>query len=79
MYSGSSVNIECDSDSERITYDNHDDDATDFVVTVRCLPNEEFDLPEDGLPECKAWCPAEKPTPPPETGLQLLPEHNNDK
>ena len=28
-------------------------------------------LPVDDLPECKAWCPAQKPNPPNNTGLTI--------
>ena len=40
------------------------------MISVLCKPDTNFDLiPVDDLPECKAWCPAEKANPPNETGL----------
>ena len=40
------------------------------MISVLCKPDTNFDLIHvDDLPECKAWCPAEKANPPNETGL----------
>ena len=45
-------------------------DPNDYMISVLCKPDTNFDLiPVDDLPECKAWCPAEKANPPNETGL----------
>ena len=42
------------------------------MISVLCKPDTNFDLmPVDDLPECKAWCPAQKPNPPNKTGLGL--------
>ena len=53
-------------------------DPSDFLLTVLCKPNTNYQLPKvDDLPECKAWCPGEKPMPPNKTGLVLSEDHDN--
>lgn len=68
---GSTVNLFCEMPNERITSDTFDDDPLDYYMTIRCGLDEKFDLPVKGFPECKSWCPSEKPSPPEETGLYL--------
>ena len=58
---GSTVNLFCEDNSTRITKDIWDDDPYDFNMTVLCKPDNLFNLLEDNFPECKAWCPSEKP------------------
>ena len=76
---GSSVNLFCEDNSTRITKDVWDDNPYDFNMTVLCKPDNLFDTLEDNFPECKAWCPSEKPIAPPVSGLILKSSDNNSR
>jgi hypothetical protein len=76
---GSTVNIYCNVPNKRIIRDEWDDDPEDFLLTSLCQPDTNFELHVDDFPDCKAWCPSEKATPPPGTGLLIAPEHNNTR
>ena len=74
---GSTVNIYCASSNLRIIEDKWDEHSNDFNLTALCKPDESFQLFVDDLPDCLAWCPAEKPIPPNDTGLVIDPDHDN--
>ena len=46
-------------------------DPNDYMISVLCMPEGWDLLPVGDLPECKAWCPAQKPSPPNNTGLTI--------
>ncbi len=68
---GGTINLFCEYSNERMTSDKFDDWHDDFQLTILCKPNEKFDIPIEGFPTCKSWCPAEKALPPPESGMSL--------
>ena len=50
--------------------DEFDDWPGDYNLTLTCRPNKKFNFPDVVWKEaCKSWCPADKPTPPPDTKL----------
>ena len=65
---GSTANIFCQKSNLRITNDEWDKHQDDYNLTALCKPDKTFHLYVDELPECKAWCPAEKPVPDNDTG-----------
>eukprot|EP00094_Tigriopus_californicus_P010586 TCALIF_10213-PA protein Name:"Protein of unknown function" AED:0.03 eAED:0.03 QI:9/0.8/0.81/1/1/1/16/76/1266 len=76
---GSTIDLMCARDSERVSVDKYDENPTDYRITLMCKPNGEFDFPEDDEfpPPCLAWCPGNKPVPPESTGLVIMPKYDN--
>lgn len=78
---GSTIDLTCARDSERVSVDKYDENPSDYRITLMCKPNGEFDFPDDDdfPPPCLAWCPGDKPVPPNTTGLVIMPKYDNKK
>lgn len=61
---GQTIVVHCAQSHKLFESDEWDEDPNDNTLTIRCKPDDKFDVPYTAdLPDCMAKCPADKPVP----------------